>query len=235
MKILALIPARGGSKRLPDKNRKILGGKPLINWTINLAKEIPEVCEILVSTDDEKIAAIAKSAGANVPWLRPAEISNDKASSVSVALHALNWYEKKYGAVDALLLLQPTSPFRNIQSMARGIELFKKQKDYPVIGVSLVREHPEWVLQLENGLVSPLIKGNGMQTRSQDLNTLYIPNGSFYLISPTILRKLNSFIGYQATPLIIESIVESIDIDTQEDFDMAEFYLKSIKLKSSLL
>lgn len=74
-----------------------------------------------------------------------------------------------------------------------------------------------------------------MQTRSQDLNTLYIPNGSFYLISPTILRKLNSFIGYQATPLIIESIVESIDIDTQEDFDMAEFYLKSIKLKSSLL
>ena len=95
MRILALITARGGSKRLPGKNIRSLGGKPLIVWSINIAKDIAEVVDILVSTDDTEIAEIAKNAGALVPWLRPSELATDTASSVDVFLHALKWYEEK--------------------------------------------------------------------------------------------------------------------------------------------
>ena len=108
MRILALIAARGGSKRLPGKNMRLLGGKPLIIWSIDVAKNIPDICDILVSTDDPAIAAVCTEAGAYVPWLRPAELSTDTASPVDVALHALDWYRAKKGSVDGLLLLQPT-------------------------------------------------------------------------------------------------------------------------------
>ena len=100
MRILALVPARGGSKRLPRKNIRILAGKPLINWTIEVAKGIPEICEILVSTDDPEIASIAKSAGATVPWLRPKILATDESTSAEVALHALDWYETDNEKID---------------------------------------------------------------------------------------------------------------------------------------
>ena len=95
MRILALIPARGGSKRLPGKNMRQLGGKPLLTWSIDVVKDAPEICDILVSTDDDKIAEIARNANALVPWLRPADLARDKSSSEAVALHALDWYEKE--------------------------------------------------------------------------------------------------------------------------------------------
>ena len=128
MKILALIPARGGSERLPDKNTRLLGDKPLIVWSIEIIKDIPEICDILVSTDDIDISKISKESGALLPWLRPAELATDTASSVDTALHALDWYEAEKGAVDGLLLLQPTSPFRSRDTIYKGIKLF-----YPTI------------------------------------------------------------------------------------------------------
>ncbi|HIF59709.1 MAG TPA: acylneuraminate cytidylyltransferase family protein, partial [Rhodospirillales bacterium] len=124
MRILALITARGGSKRIPGKNIRPLGGKPLIVWSINVAKDIAGIVDILVSTDDKNILEIAKSAGALVPWSRPPELATDTASSVDVCLHALAWYEKEIGRIDGLMLLQPTSPFRSRKSVLRGIELF---------------------------------------------------------------------------------------------------------------
>ena len=136
MRILALITARGGSKRLPGKNIRPLGGKPLIVWSIDVAKDSLEICDILVSTDDSAIAAVCEKAGAYVPWLRPAELAIDTASSVDVALHALDWYEAEKGAVDGLLLLQPTSPFRTQATVQRGIELFSQHDYQPVLGVS---------------------------------------------------------------------------------------------------
>ena len=125
MKILALIPARGGSKRLPKKNILPLGGKPLISWTIDAVKDTPEIVDILVSTDSCEIASVARAAGALVPWLRPDVLSTDTATSMDVCLHALDWYEEKYGDVDGLLLLQPTSPFRDKNTITKGIELFQ--------------------------------------------------------------------------------------------------------------
>ena len=102
MRILAVIPARGGSKRAPGKNVRKLGNKPLINWTIDCALNTPELSAIVVSTDDPQIAEIAQSAGATVPWLRPIKLATDEANSVDVAIHALDWYEAENGKVDGI-------------------------------------------------------------------------------------------------------------------------------------
>ena len=222
MKILALITARGGSKRLPGKNIRILGEKPLIVWSIDVAKDIPEICDILVSTDDTAIASVCTEVGAFVPWLRPAELATDTASSVDVVLHALDWYESENGVVDGLLLLQPTSPFRTKKTMLKGIELFKENGRKPVLGVSPTHAHPMWTLKMEGEYVVPFFKEHGLGTRSQDLPTAYVVNGSFYMISPIELRANRSFIGLKTTPLIIESPQEALDIDTEWDWTVAE-------------
>ena len=227
MKILALIPARGGSKRLPGKNIRILGGKPLIVWSIDVAKDIPEICDILISTDDPAIAAVGKEAGALVPWLRPEELATDTASSVDVVLHGLDWYEAEKGAVDGVLLLQPTSPFRTKEIVRKGIELFSRNGQQPVLGVSPTHAHPMWTLKKEGEYLVPFIQEHGFKTRSQDLPLAYVVNGVFYLTSPTELRVSRSFIGIKTVPLLIESSQEALDIDTEWDFKLAESILGS--------
>lgn len=222
MKILALIPARGGSKRLPGKNIRLLGGKPLINWTIEVAQGFPEICEILVSTDDPEIALIAKVAGANVPWLRPEKIATDEATSVDVALHALDWYEAENGTVDGMLLLQPTSPFRTHETVRRGIELFETHGRKSVIGVSPARDHPMWTFKEQGDYLVPFLENNGLESRSQDLEPVFVVNGGFYLISPEELRRNQSFAVNEPIPLVIESEKEALDIDTEWDFKLSE-------------
>ena len=223
MRILALIAARGGSKRLPGKNIRQLGGKPLIIWSIDVAKNIPEICDILVSTDDPAIAAVCTEAGAYVPWLRPTELSTDTASPVEVALHALDCYKDEKGSVDGLLLLQPTSPFRTQATIRQGIELFCKHGQHSVLGVSPNHSHPMWTLKMEGDYLVPFVQEHGLEVCSQDLPPAYVVNGSFYLISPTELRACHSFVGLKTIPLLIESPQEAIDIDTEWDFKMAEF------------
>lgn len=229
MRILALITARGGSKRLPGKNIRNLGDKPLIVWTIDVAKDIPEICDILVSTDDTEIATVCSAAGAYVPWLRPPELAIDTASSVDVALHALNWYEAKKGVVDGLLLLQPTSPFRSKKTVHKGIELFMKYDKQPVLGVSPALTHPMWALKMEGEYLIPFIQEHAIGIRSQDLPPAYVVNGSFYLITPTELRSGRTFFGAMTVPLLIESSQEVLDIDTAWDWLLAESVLISRK------
>jgi N-acylneuraminate cytidylyltransferase len=221
MRILALITARGGSKRLPGKNIRLLGGKPLIVWSIDVAKGIPEICDILVSTDDPDIVKICKAAGAYVPWLRPSELASDEANSVDVALHALDWYEAEKGQVDGLLLLQPTSPFRTQETVRRGIDLFIKYSHQTVLGVSPTHVHPMWTLKMEGDCLVPFLQEHGFGIRSQDLPPAYVVNGNFYLITPMQLRSSFSFVGLKAVPLFIESPQEAIDIDTEWDFKIA--------------
>lgn len=227
MRILALITARGGSKRLPEKNVRILGGKPLVVWSIDVVKDIPEICDILVSTDDPVIASVCTEAGGYVPWLRPPGLSTDTASSVDVALHALNWYETEKGAVDGLLLLQPTSPFRTRATVRRGIELFAEHDRKPVLGVSPTHAHPMWAFKREGDYLAPFMREHGLGTRSQDLPPAYVVNGSLYLISPAELRACRSFVGLKTIPLFIESPQEALDIDTEWDFLLAETALKN--------
>jgi N-acylneuraminate cytidylyltransferase len=222
MKILALIPARGGSKRLPEKNIRVLGSKPLIVWSIDAARGISEICNILISTDDPAIANVCSEVGVHVPWLRPAELATDIAGSSDVALHALNWYESENGPVDGILLLQPTSPFRTNRTVRKGIELFAKHDRKPVIGVSPADVHPMWALKLDGHHLVPFMSEHGLETRSQDLPPAYVVNGSFYLITPKELRENRTFFGKEAIPLLIESAQEALDIDTEWDWTIAE-------------
>jgi CMP-N,N'-diacetyllegionaminic acid synthase len=228
MKILALIPARGGSKRLPGKNINLLGGKPLISWTIEVAKQVPDVVDILVSTDDLEIATISVKAGAFVPWLRPPDLATDTASSVDVAIHAIDWYEVNIGQVDGLLLLQPTSPFRTAASVQKGIDIFAKNSLASVVGVSPAAVHPLWCLKYSGDRLIPFFEENGFNNRSQDMPEAFVVNGGFYLISPNILRSKKSFFVDEIIPLFIDSLTESIDIDTVQDWDYAESTLRAI-------
>jgi CMP-N,N'-diacetyllegionaminic acid synthase len=226
LKILALIPARGGSKRIPGKNLRSLGGRPLIEWSIAAAQGIPEIAALMVTTDDEAIARAAREAGALVPWLRPAALATDEALSVDVSLHALDWYESENGSVDGLLLLQPTSPLRTKASVTRGIALFRKHERRPVVGVSPARSHPSLCFEVKGDRMRSFLGGEGLGVRSQDLPPAHVVNGAFYLISPATLRDRRSFYGDDAVPLVMDE-VDGIDIDTEHDWSMAEDAVKS--------
>ncbi len=227
MRILGLITARGGSKRLPGKNIRLLGGRPLIAWSVDVAKGIPDICDILVSTDDAAIAEFARDAGTLVPWLRPPELATDTATSVDVCLHALDWYERTNGKVDGLLLLQPTSPFRSRATVLRGIELFRTHKCRPVLGVSPAKSHPMWCFTIDGKSMRRFMDGGSLPRRSQDLPPAYVVNGAIYLIAPEDLRKQQSFFCDDMLPLVIDEAEESIDIDTEWDWKMAEAVLRS--------
>jgi CMP-N,N'-diacetyllegionaminic acid synthase len=228
MKILVLILARGGSKRLPGKNIRLLGGRPLIVWSIDVAKKIPEICDILVSTDDSMIAEISREAGALVPWLRPEVLATDTSSSVDVCLHALDWYEGKNGKIDGLLLLQPTSPFRSHGTVRRGIELFRAHQRCPILGVSPAESHPMRCFQIEGETLHPFIDSGEAHLRSQDLPPAYEENGAFYLITSEDLRKLHSFTSDNTVPLVIDKPEEGLDIDNEWDWKVAEMVLSQL-------
>ncbi len=233
MRILALIPARRGSKRLPGKNSRVLGTRPLVAWSIAAAKGVSGVCDILVSTDDATIAAIARDAGALVPWIRPPELATDEASSVDVCLHALDWYEREHGRVDGLLLLQPTSPFRSREAVTRGLALFASNPHRSVLGVSAAKSHPMWCFTLEQGRLRPFVESADFRLRSQDLPPAYALNGAFYLVTPDDLRTQRSFHADDAQALLMNRPEEGIDIDTELDWKLAESFLLSQDPSSS--
>jgi len=203
MKIVALIPARAGSKRLTGKNSKKLLGQPLISWTIKTAKKVKEISDIFVSTNDAKINKISTNLNVKVPWKRPKYLSGDKTSSANVALHFLKWYEKKYTKPDGLLLLQPTSPFRKKSSIKKAIKFFKNNKNRTVVSFS------------------PIIKEKSLEKARNFKKKLKI-NGSIYLISPKNLKKHKSFTKPSVLPLIQNSLKESVDIDTYDDWKIAK-------------
>jgi CMP-N-acetylneuraminic acid synthetase len=220
MKILAVIPARGGSKRLPGKNIKLLGGRPLIAWSIDIAKNIPDVCDILVSTDDPSIASVSLTAGALVPWLRPTELSTDAATSVDAVLHALDWYESAHGIVDGVMLLQPTSPYRSSETILEGIKKFAQQRR-SVVAVSEVKIDPARCFFIQANSLKMCVPASRNMKKSA-----YAVNGALYLISPDELRKGRSFFSTTSVPLIVNSHRESVDIDDYFDWWLAEQMLK---------
>jgi CMP-N,N'-diacetyllegionaminic acid synthase len=222
VKILALITARGGSKRVPGKNIRPLGGMPLVVWSIDIVKGVSEVCDTLVTTDDAGIAEVSRAAGALAPWLRPVELASDTATSADVCIHALDWYEQEKGKVDGMLLLQPTSPFRSRETVFRGIDLFRTSQFRPVVGISPADSHPLWCFKLTDGGMEPFVEGDGLQRRSQDLPLAYVVNGAFYLISPEQFRRSRSFYSADMIPLLMDRPEEGIDIDTEWDWKIAE-------------
>jgi len=227
MNIIAAIPARAGSKRLPGKNVKLLGGKPLIAWTIDTANESKSFTRVLVSTEDPEIAKVAKEYNAEVPWLRPIKLASDEATSIEVVVDLLNRIQSEEGQIpDAVMLLQPTSPFRSVSSIHRAIDLFKICKGESVISVSPAKTHPYWCKEMtSDGEIKPFISGQPDIKRAQDLPAVFQLDGGIYLSSVENILKEKSFYSQHTRGLIIENPYESIDIDTSFDWLEAETVL----------
>lgn len=145
MNILAVIPARGGSKRVPGKNVRLLAGKPLIAYTIDAARSAPSVSRVIVSTDNNEVATVAREWGAEVPFKRPAELANDAAPMIPVLIHAIRWFESVAGLCDAVVLLQPTSPFRPPALVEDAIQKLHRDGCDMVLGLCEVHQHPQWM------------------------------------------------------------------------------------------
>lgn len=224
MKVLAIIPARGGSKGLPKKNIKPLNGKPLINYSIESALKSTEIQSVMVSTDSVEIIDIAQKAGAIVPFIRPESLSSDTATSKDVLIHAIDFLQKKGQEFDYVVLLQPTSPFRRKGDIDNAIKLAVKKDADMVVSVKETESNPYYVLfeENENGLLINSKKGNF--TRRQDCPKVYELNGSIYVIKVAALLTCNA-LKFEKTIKYEMPKHYSVDIDTQEDFDYASFIL----------
>jgi CMP-N-acetylneuraminic acid synthetase len=222
--VLTLIPARGGSKGLPGKNIRPFLGKPLIARTIDAARDSKLAGRIVVSTDDAEIARVSQQSGAEVPFLRPEEIASDASPVLAAALHALDWFDTHQGwKPDWLLLLQPTSPLRCSDDIRRAFELVQSSDADAVVAVSETKSHPFWVKTLDSsGYLRPFVDGQTAPARRQDLPPAFALNGLLYLVRVSTLREESAFCPQKTLPLVIPS-ARSFDIDSEEDFLIAEF------------
>lgn len=213
---VAVIPARSGSKRLPGKNIRNLGGKPLIAWTIEAALSSGCFKRVIVSTDDDLIAAAARDAGAEVPFLRPHELASDTATSVSVVLHALH----ELGKPDSFALLQPTSPLRTSRHIQEATCKFIESGVDALISVS-VGKPASWLFEINsNGLLLKLLPRD-VEAHSQNAKLVYSPNGAIYLFKTQTFLKYRSFIP-PVTAAFEMPLIDSLDIDNLDDFLLVE-------------
>ncbi|MBN1405550.1 MAG: acylneuraminate cytidylyltransferase family protein [Candidatus Omnitrophica bacterium] len=226
--ILAIIPARGKSKGIPGKNIKMFSGKPLIAWTIQEAKKVKCIDRIVVSTDDKKIAQIAKRYSAEIPFLRPKNLAKDNTPTIDVVMHFLRTMETCLP--DIIILLQPTSPLRSSDDIERALKmLISNNKASAVISMCEASENPYWMKKIQRGgFITGFIKKSRKFLRRQDLPTVYMPNGTIYVYRVKALLKEKTL--YPAKTLAYVMPKErSIDIDDMTDFTLAELLAKSIK------
>lgn len=224
MKYLVLIPARGGSKGVPKKNIKLLNDKPLIHYTIEAARAIFSDEDICVSTDSEEIKTVVEATGLKVPFLRPAHLATDIADSQSVLLHALDFYETKGKKYDVVVLLQPTSPFRNFRHIQEAVNLYSADLDM-VVSVKQTKANPYFSLfeENQNGFLEISKKGNF--TRRQDCPDVWEYNGAIYIINTNEVRK-QKISQFKQVKKYIMSSEDSVDIDTELDFRLAELVVR---------
>jgi len=213
---LAIIPARGGSKRIPGKNIKDLSGKPLIAWSIDVAKACPELEHIMVSTDSQDIADVAVKHGAFVPGLRSAETSTDDAPTCAAISESIRCYEMTTGRqIRWVSLLQPTSPFRSTQTIAQGLSIFQRNRGQTVVSVSPNRVPLDWLVTIQKDTVFAA-------SVASPADELYHYNGALYVFSRETLETCGDIYSSRILPLLIHSEIERIDIDTPEDWALAE-------------
>jgi len=228
MDILALIPARGGSKGVPRKNISNVAGKPLIQYSIETANEAIQkglLTMAIVSTDDREIADVSKSVGGRVPFLRPTHLATDEAKSIDVILHAIEYYSHQGQSFDAVLLLQPTCPIRTVEDIERVIKLYETTGQPSVISVYKEEYICDLVTYHKKGdLAVPLNENHNKGIRRQELDKLYVRNGTFYLTSTEYLLEQKRIIS--DTPALYEmSKTDSINIDTEEDLEFLRWKL----------
>ena len=227
-KTLAIIPARGGSKRLPGKNIKLLAGKPLIAWAIDAAIKSDLFDEIMVNTDSDEIAKVAENFGANIPFIRPDELASDTANSLDVIKHTLDWYQKQGRNFTNVILLQPTSPLRTATDISKAYELFYNNAAASVLSVCEVDHPTNWCNNLDESLsMKGFIKPSTGETRSQDFEKEYRLNGAIYI------WNVDAFMA--SSKSIIEPSFASImprerstDIDEEIDFIVASAMIAQV-------
>lgn len=224
MKPLYLIPARGGSKGVPGKNIRLLGGIPLIEHSIRSALEAaPSPEDVVVSTDSEEIASVAFRAGARVPFIRPARLASDTAGSREVMLHAADLLPE----YDTLVLLQPTSPFRETEDIKRAVNLYSEKRPDMVVSVKEASTNPYYNAYESSpeGLLR-ISKGDGTVTRRQDAPEVWEFDGSIYVIDIDALRRYPALGRMERILPVVNTTPYNIDIDTELDFMVAEAVLR---------
>ncbi|MDD2759816.1 MAG: acylneuraminate cytidylyltransferase family protein [Methylomonas sp.] len=229
IKTLIVVPARSGSKGLKDKNIRSLGGKPLLAWTVEALKEakIDNFLAIL-STDSERYADIGRELGLVVPFLRPDFLASDTSTSQQFLEHAIAWFDSEYGMLPPqTMLLQPTSPFRAPEVISTALSLMEQRGVDGVVACKEIHRDLTTLFHLENDFLSPLDKERGITTNRQQIQPLLTPNGAIYLSKTHELLKNKSFYSKRTIPLLVTSPIENIDIDTQEDWDMAEALIRA--------
>jgi N-acylneuraminate cytidylyltransferase len=218
MKILSVIPARGGSKGLPGKNIRVVGGKPLIKWTADAAVGSKYIDRTILSSDDKEIIAFGRSCGLDVPFIRPSRLAGDKISAQKVALHAL----EELPGFDILVLLQPTSPLRLSSDIDICIEACVNNNLNSAISVAKLEKSPYWMFtrSKENRWI-PIMGWDYILKQRQDLPTVVYPNGAVYVAGTKFLINNESFIN--PSMVCCEMPWErSLDIDTENDIKILE-------------
>ena len=219
-KVLAIVPARGGSKRLPMKNTRSLNGMPLILHSINAAKQCDEIDEIIVSTDSEEIAKIVRGAGSRVD-MRPGCLSSDDAATIDVLKYLL----RKINGFDVVVTLQPTSPLRTPDDIKGCLEMFVEKKADAVISVCKAEHPPGWTNTLgSNGEMDRFLDATIRNRRSQDFPEYFRLNGAVYCNATEVLLRSDTLMFEKACYGYVMPQNRSVDIDTVEDFELAEFF-----------
>ncbi|NQX84808.1 MAG: acylneuraminate cytidylyltransferase family protein [Flavobacteriaceae bacterium] len=231
MKILGIIPARGGSKGVPGKNIKPLNNKPLIQYTAEVALASECLSRVILSSDDDKIIHVAKGIGLEVPFKRPENLAQDKTPTLPVIKHALEFYEAKGELFDAVCLLQVTSPFRTVEFLNQAIEKFKKQDTDSLISVQEVPHeyNPHWTFKVNaQGNLRITTGEHQIIPRRQELPKSYHRDGSIYITKTSVLKTQNSLYGTSIS--YIESPREFyVNIDTLQDWEKAEKLIHKIQ------
>ncbi|MGH1487434.1 MAG: cytidylyltransferase domain-containing protein [Cellvibrionaceae bacterium] len=227
MKILALIPARGGSKRLPRKNIKKLADRPLIEWSIDSALSCKKISKVVVSSDDSEVIGLAKKMGAEAPFIRPEKLSLDNSTSFDVAKHAIEYYASQGEFFDFLLLLQPTSPLRQLSHIEESLALLVEKDADAIISVCKESHSPLWSNTInDDRSLKGFIREQVKNKRSQDLPQYYRLNGAIYLVKiDKALEEKTLFISDNIYAYEMDEL-SSVDIDTELDFLLAELLMK---------
>lgn len=223
-RFLTVIPARGGSKRLPRKNVLPLLGRPMIAWTIDAALACGRLPEVAVSTDSPEVAEISRQAGAQVPFMRPAALSTDTATSMDVLRHAVESYQSLGRGFEFLVLLQPTSPLRNAADINAALDLLESRKADAVVSVCEMEHSPLWANTLPADLsMEGFIREDVKNRRSQDLPKHYRINGALYICR--VKRMLDENTLFLSSNIFAHVMPKerSVDVDDAADFRMAEF------------
>lgn len=231
MNILGIIPARGGSKGLKNKNILDFNNKPLISWSILSAKKSGIFKRLIVSTDSKKIAKISKKYGAEVPFLRPNNISGDNAKSSDLVIHAINFYKNKKIIFDYVFLIEPTSPLREVKDFKSCFNLIKRNKVKSLVTVSKVKsQHPSFLYKVyKKNKIKPYLDLKEKEIRRQDIKSLYFLDGTLYCSEVETFLKNKTFY-HKNTSAIIVPDWKSIEIDNYYDFRIAEFLMTLKKI-----